>query len=53
MYGSPNQLELTITTRYAASLKQRQENAYMKVRERMGHQLDRQKDMTGGFMESP
>ena len=44
MYGSPNPSQLTLTD-YLAQLKQNLEDAYRQVRERMGLQLHRQKEL--------
>ena len=44
MYGTPTP-PMTPVTEYAACLKQRLENAYEQVRGKMGHSLDRQKDL--------
>ena len=43
-YGTPTP-PMTPVTEYAACLKQRLENAYEQVRGKMGHSLDRQKDL--------
>ena len=44
MYGTPTP-PMTPVTEYAACLKQRLENAYQQVCEKMGHDLDRPKDL--------
>ena len=44
MYGSPNPAPRTLTE-YAAHLRQNLEEAYQKVRDKMGHKLDQQKEL--------